>query len=109
MAIQPKDINDALRHVNLPGSQENIVDLDMVQEIRIEGKKISFTLIFQKSNDPSVPIVKSLCVQAILKHVGRDMEIAGNITARSVHDMQRPILPGVKNIIAVASGKGGVG
>ncbi|MFA9391425.1 MAG: P-loop NTPase [Prolixibacteraceae bacterium] len=109
MAIQPKDINDALRHVNLPGSQENIVDLDMVQEIRIEGKKISFTLIFQKSNDPSVPIVKSLCVQAILKHVGRDIEIAGNITARSVHDMQRPILPGVKNIIAVASGKGGVG
>ena len=60
MSLQPKDITDALRHVNMPGSNENIVDLDMVQEIRIEGKKVSFTLVFQKSNDPSVPIVKSL-------------------------------------------------
>lgn len=109
MAIQPKDINDALRNVKMPGSQENIVALDMVQEIRIEGKKVSFTLVFQKSNDPNIPVVKSLCVQAILKNLGRDVEVAGNISTRSVHDMQRPILPGVKNIIAVASGKGGVG
>ena len=109
MAMQPKDIKEALRTVKMPGSQENIVDLDMVQEIRIEGKKVSFTLVFQKSNDPNIPVVKSLCVQAILKNLGRDVEIAGNISTRSVHDMQRPILPGVKNIIAVASGKGGVG
>lgn len=109
MAIQPKDINEALRQVNMPGTQHNIVDLDMVQEIRIEGKKVSFTLVFQKSNDPSIPVVKSLCVQAILKNLGRDVEVAGNISTRSLHDMQRPILPGVKNIIAVASGKGGVG
>jgi ATP-binding protein involved in chromosome partitioning len=109
MAIQPKEINDALRHVNMPGSEQNIVELDMVQEIRITGKKVSFTLVFQKSNDPNIPIVKSLCVQTIWKHLGRDVEIAGNISTRSVHDMERPILPGVKNIIAVASGKGGVG
>lgn len=109
MAIQPKDINDALRQVKMPGTEENIVALDMVQEIRIEGKKVSFTLVFQKSNDPNIPVVKSLCVQSIWKHLGRDVEVAGNISTRSVHDMQRPILPGVKNIIAVASGKGGVG
>lgn len=109
MAIQPKEINDALRTVKIPGSNENIVDLDMVQEIRISGKKVSFTLVVQKSNDPQVSIIKSLCVQAILKHIGRDTEIAGNINIRSVHDMQRPVLPGVQNIIAVASGKGGVG
>lgn len=109
MAIQPKDINDALRHVKMPGSEENIVDLDMVQEIRIEGKKVSFVLVFQKNNDPQIPVVKSLCVQTIWKHLGRDVEIAGNISTRGVHDMERPILPGVKNVIAVASGKGGVG
>lgn len=109
MVIQPKDIKDALRHVNMPGSQENVVDLDMVQEIRIEGKKVSFVLVFQKSNDPQIPVVKSLCVQAIWKHLGRDIEIAGNISTRGVHDMERPILPEVKNVIAVASGKGGVG
>ncbi len=109
MVIQPKDITEVLRSVNMPGSHENIVDLDMVQQIRIEGKKVSFTLVFQRSNDPNIPIVKSLCVQAIWKTLGREVEIAGNITARSIHDMQRPILPGVKNIIAIASGKGGVG
>lgn len=109
MAIQPKDINNALRDVKFPDSNENIVALDMVQEIRIEGQKVSFTLVFQKSNDPNIPIVKSLCVQAIWKHLGRDVQIAGNISTRSVHDVQRPILPEVKNIIAVASGKGGVG
>ncbi len=109
MSIQPKDINEALRNVKMPGSEKNIVELDMVQSIRIEGKKVSFTLVFLKSNDPNIPIVKSLCVQALLKQLGRDVEVAGNITVRSVHEMQRPVLPGVKNIIAVASGKGGVG
>jgi ATP-binding protein involved in chromosome partitioning len=109
MALQPKDILDALRQVNMPGSEQNIVSLDMVQEIRIEGKKVSFTLVFQKSNDPNIPVVKSLCVQSIWKQLGRDVEVAGNISTRTLHDMQRPILPGVKNIIAVASGKGGVG
>jgi ATP-binding protein involved in chromosome partitioning len=109
MIIQPKDINNALRGVKIPGSDESIVDLDMVQGIRIEGKKVSFTLVVQRSNDPNVAIIKSQCVQAILKNLGKEVEIAGNITVRSVHDMQRPVLPGVKNIIAVASGKGGVG
>jgi ATP-binding protein involved in chromosome partitioning len=109
MSIQPKDINEALRNVKMPGSDKNIVELDMVQSIRIEGNKVSFTLVFLKSNDPNIPIVKSLCVQALLKHVGRDVQVAGNIAVRSVHEMQRPVLPGVKNIIAVASGKGGVG
>jgi ATP-binding protein involved in chromosome partitioning len=109
MAIQPKDIKDALRQVIIPGSKENIVDLDMVQGIRIEGKKVSFTLVVQRSNDPNVTIIKAQCVQAILRNFGKDNEIAGNISVRSIHDMERPVLPGVKNIIAVASGKGGVG
>lgn len=109
MVLQPKDIKDALRTVNVPGSNENIVDLDMVQEIRIEGKKVSFTLVVQRSNDPNNTIIKSQCVQTLLRTFGKDIDIAGNISTRSVHDMERPILPGVQNIIAVASGKGGVG
>jgi ATP-binding protein involved in chromosome partitioning len=109
MAIQPKDINEALRQVKMPGSDKNIVELDMVQEIRISGKKVSFTLVLQRSNDSNAAIIKAQCVQSILKNIGRDVEIAGNISVRSVNDIQRPVLPGVKNIIAVASGKGGVG
>lgn len=109
MVIQPKDINNALRNVLFPGSDKNIVDLDMVQGIRITGNEVAFTLVFQRSNDPNVPVVKSLCVQALKKYVDKDIQVAGNITVRSVHDMERPVLPGVKNIVAVASGKGGVG
>lgn len=109
MAITPKDINDALRNVKFPGSEENIVALDMVQQIRITGEEVAFKLVFQKNNDSNIPIVKSMCVQAIKKHVGANVKVAGNITVDSVHNMERPVLPGVENIIAVASGKGGVG
>jgi ATP-binding protein involved in chromosome partitioning len=109
MAIQPKDINEALKQVKMPGTDQNIVELDMVQEIRISGKKVGFTLVMKRSNDPIAAIIKAQCVQTILKRIGRDTEIAGNISVRSIDDMHRPVLPGVKNIIAVASGKGGVG
>ncbi|MDP4205314.1 MAG: Mrp/NBP35 family ATP-binding protein [Bacteroidota bacterium] len=109
MPIIPKNITDALREVNYPGSNENIVSLDMVQEIRIAGKKVSFSLVFQRSDDPHIQILVDSSEKAILKLVGPDTEIAGNISVKFLHNLQRPILPEVKNIIAVASGKGGVG
>jgi ATP-binding protein involved in chromosome partitioning len=107
--IVPKNITDALRNVNFPGSKENIVELDMVQEIRIAGKKVSFSLVFQRSGDPHIETVRKACVAAIEKYVGEDVEIRGNISVKAIHQMERPLLPGVKNIVAVASGKGGVG
>ncbi len=109
MAIVPKNITDALREVYYPGSDKDIVTMDMVQEIRIAGKKVSFSLVFQRSDDPQVKEIVASCEKAILSHVGPETQIAGNIAVKSIHNMQRPILPGVKNIIAVASGKGGVG
>ena len=47
--IVPKDVTDALRTLKYPGSQENVVAMDMVQEIRIAGQRISFSLVFQKN------------------------------------------------------------
>jgi len=107
--IMPKDITDALRNVIFPGSQQNIVELDMVQEIRIAGKKVSFSLVFQRSDDPNINQLVQLCEGAIEKNVGSKLEVHGNITIKAVHQMERPLLPGVKNILAIASGKGGVG
>lgn len=107
--IVPKNITDALRNVDFPGSKENIVDLDMVQEIRIAGKKVTFSLVFQRSDDPQIETVKKACVAAIEEYVGADVEIRGNISVKAIHQMERPLLADVKNIIAVASGKGGVG
>ena len=107
--IVPKNVTDALRAVIFPGSTENLVELDMVQEIRMAGKKVSFSLVFQRSDDPNIQEVIQLCEETILKELGPDVEIKGNITAKAIHQMERPILPEVKNIIAVSSGKGGVG
>lgn len=107
--IVPKNVTDALKHVKYPGSNEDIVSMDMAQEIRIAGKKISFSLVFQRSDDPNIEAVKQACVAAIENMLGKDVEVRGNISVKAIHQMERPILPGVKNIIAVASGKGGVG
>ncbi len=107
--IVPKDITDALRNVDFPGSKENIVGLDMVQEIRIAGKKVSFSLVFQRSDDPQIETVKEACIAAIAKYVGEEVEVRGNISVKAIHQMERRLLAGVKNIVAIASGKGGVG
>jgi ATP-binding protein involved in chromosome partitioning len=107
--IVPKNITDALRNVTYPGSNQDVVSLDMVQEIRVAGKKVTFSLVFQRSDDPNMGAVIAACEEAILEYVGADVEIKGNITAKAIHQMERPILPGVKNLIAIASGKGGVG
>ena len=82
-----KEIRDLLTEVKYPGTSKNIVELDMVQNIRIEGEKVLFRLVFRKASDTEVEI-ENLFVQ----------------------DLERPLsLEKVKNIIAVSSGKGGVG
>ena len=107
MAVIPKNITDILRNVIFPESKESVVDLEMVQEIRIAGSRISFTLVFQKDNDPNIQAVSEACANEIEKELGKEYDIT--ITPKGIHRMKAPVLPGVKNIIAVASGKGGVG
>jgi len=107
--IVPKNVTDALRSVKYPGSNEDVVTLNMVQEIRIAGQRINFTLVFQRSDDPAISALVASCEEAITRYLGGEAEIKGNIAVKYIHDMERPLLPGVKNILAVASGKGGVG
>ncbi|MCK4663417.1 MAG: Mrp/NBP35 family ATP-binding protein [Bacteroidales bacterium] len=110
MSYTSKQIFDALRNVNHPASNKDIVTLGMVNDLKIEGKKISFSLETQKPNDPLINSIKKACVNAILTHVDKDAEIKGNINVKTKETMNdNKILPEVKNIIAIASGKGGVG
>ena len=113
MHYYPSLVTDALQHVVHPGKGKNIVELGMVEDdIRINGNRISFSLLFDRANDPLVAAIKKACVQAIKTYVGEDVEIEGNIYVK-VKPREKVVtetpLSGVKNIIAVASGKGGVG
>lgn len=113
MTIYPKLILDALATVRYPGNGKDLVSAGMVEDnIRIEGNKVSFSLIFDRSNDPFIRSMIRAAETAVRTYVGEEVEIEGNITPkfrRSVEHTDETVLPGIKNIIAVASGKGGVG
>lgn len=113
MAIYPQLILDALKNVRYPGTGKDIVSSGMVEDdIKIEGMKVSFSLITERKNDPFIKSLVKMAEQAILTYADKDIEIIGNISVKS---KQAPppapakLLPDVKNIVAVASGKGGVG
>jgi ATP-binding protein involved in chromosome partitioning len=106
MAYTKQQVIEALKEVIYFPKHDNIISLEMVDDIIIDGKKIGFTLGFPQPNDKSAAIVEQACVDAILKNVGNDARIRGNITIKA--KKENP-LDKVKYIIAVASGKGGVG
>ncbi len=112
MAYYPNLILEALAKVRYPGNGQDIVSAGMVEDdIRIDGNKITFSLIFEKPNDPFAKSLVKACEQAILTYVGAEAEIKGNITTKFKQAPPKPekALPQVKHVIAVSSGKGGVG
>ena len=110
MTISSSQVLDALREVKHPEKNTDLVSLKMIENLKIDGKNVGFTLVFHGANDPFVNSIKMACVQIIQKNLGRDVEVEGNIDHKfMVTRKEREILPGVKNIIAIASGKGGVG
>jgi ATP-binding protein involved in chromosome partitioning len=113
MNLYPQLIIDALKHVRYPGTGLDIVSSGMLQDnIRIDGLKVSFSILFEKPNDPFSKSVIKAAEQAILTYVGSEVEVKGNIEAllkEPPKSVSTAILPRVKNIIAVSSGKGGVG
>ncbi|MDR2087480.1 MAG: Mrp/NBP35 family ATP-binding protein, partial [Dysgonamonadaceae bacterium] len=80
--------------------------------LRIENNKVCFSILFEKPNDPFIKSIVKAAETAILTYVDRETDIKGNIKAETKAPPLPetvPLLPGVKNIIAVFSGKGGVG
>lgn len=113
MALYPNLIMDALKTVRYPGTGVNLVEAGMIEDdLRIDGQKVTFSIVFEKPNDPFIKSVIKAAETAILTYVGADVDIKGNIAVKT-KQLARPepdkLLPQVKNIIAISSGKGGVG
>lgn len=115
MTLYPNLILEALSTVRYPGTGKNIVEMGMVaDDIRIDGNKVSFSLIFQRPTDPFIKSIVRAAEVAINTHIGEEVEIKGNISVATLQPTpekkkEDEPLPGVKNIIGVSSGKGGVG
>ena len=111
MTLYPKLIKDALATVIYPGTKKNLIESGMLADsIRIDGLTLSFTLIFPRDTDPFLKSTVKAAEAAIHYHCGKEVDVTVNVEYRHA---PRPevgkLLPQVKNIIAVSSGKGGVG
>ncbi|MFC2115457.1 P-loop NTPase [Bacteroidota bacterium] len=110
MSFPEKQVLEVLQKVKYPGKDKDIVDLGLVSNIWSEDKKLGFTIVFDKSNDPVIPSIRKACIKALKKYLDPQVEVEGNIEIKAQQIVEhKRILPEVKNIIAVASGKGGVG
>ncbi len=111
MAIYPALITEALKDIHYPGNGKSLEENAMIaDDIRIDGNKVSFTLIFPKEPDPFAKSVIRAS-EAALERAIPGIDIKGNIGIRYAKPQQpkAQLLPGVKNIVGVSSGKGGVG
>ena len=111
MTIYPKLIHDALATVRYPGNGKSIMENEMLEDdLRIDGMKVSFSLIFEKETDPFKKSVVKAAEAAIKTFVHPDVEVTIGTKAKTALPPEPDkLLPGVKNIVAVSSGKGGVG
>lgn len=111
MTIYPKLIHDALSTVRYPGNGKSIMENEMLEDdLRIDGMKVSFSLIFDKATDPFMKSVVKAAEAAIKTFVAPDVEVTiGTKSKTALPPEPDKLLPNVKNIIAVSSGKGGVG
>ncbi|WP_028896301.1 Mrp/NBP35 family ATP-binding protein [Prevotella sp. HUN102] len=111
MTLYPKLITDALAQVVYPGTKKNIIESEMLaDDVRINGMKATITLLFPRETDPFMKSTLKAVEAQIHYSVSKDVEVEIKTEFKSA---PRPevgkMLPQVKNVIAVSSGKGGVG
>lgn len=109
--MKEEDILKALSTVIEPDLGRDLVTLNMVKDVAIDGNKVSFTVVLTTPACPLKDLIKNNCRNAIHKLVSKDAEVNIKLTANTMSNRRdnKNLLPGVKNVIAVVSGKGGVG
>jgi ATP-binding protein involved in chromosome partitioning len=110
--ITKESVLQALKNVDDPDLHKDIVSLGMVKDVEIDGKQINFTVELTTPACPMKDVIHKACVNAVIYYVDKEAEVNVKMTARVTsqnHGNKELSLPNVKNVIAVASGKGGVG
>ena len=108
MPITRENILDALKNVEDPDLKKDLVTLNMIEDLVIEGNKVGFTVVLTTPACPMKEMLENACRNAIKHFVSKDAEIKINMTSR-VTTPNKQFSANIKNIIVVASGKGGVG
>jgi ATP-binding protein involved in chromosome partitioning len=108
MELTKEQVLQALGNVEEPDLKKDLVTLNMIQDIHIDGNKLSFSVVLTTPACPLKALIENACRNAIAHFISKDIEVTVNMTSR-VTTQRNTGVPGVKNIIAVASGKGGVG
>ncbi len=106
--ITKEQVLQALGNVEEPDLKKDLVTLNMIQDIHIEGNNLSFSVILTTPACPLKALIENACRNAIAYFISKEIKVTVNMTSR-VTSQKNTGVPGVKNIIAVASGKGGVG
>jgi ATP-binding protein involved in chromosome partitioning len=109
MIISPEQVLAALRNVEDPDLKKDLVTLNMIKDLTIEGHSVKFTLELTTPACPMKEMLKNACTNAVKHFVSREAEVYINVTSRVTKPMDISGLKAISNIILVSSGKGGVG
>lgn len=109
MTISTEQVLSALRNVEDPDLKKDLVTLNMIKDLSISGKNVSFTLELTTPACPMKEMLKNACTNAVKHFVDQDAVVAINVTSRVTKPADTSQLNAIKNIILVSSGKGGVG
>ncbi len=109
--ITKEQVLNALSNVQEPDLGKDLVTLNMVEDIQIQDKNVSFSVVLTTPACPLKDMIEKACVNAIHLLVDKEAVVKVNMISKvnSNRKDSKALLPGVKNIIAVVSGKGGVG
>ena len=104
-------ILNALSNVQEPDLGKDLVTLNMVKDIQVNGNNVSFTVVLTTPACPLKDLIRNACVNAVQILVSKEAVVQVNFTSNTTSNRKdaKSVLPGVRNIIAVISGKGGVG
>ena len=106
-----EQVLNALSNVQEPDLGKDIVTLNMVKDISIDDNEVSFTVVLTTPACPLKDLISNACVNAVKLLVDKNANVKVNFTANTTSRRvdSGSVLPKVKNIVAVVSGKGGVG